>query len=155
MTSDRSFRIQETLKERLTEVFFIATTIYWTHEHITEECVKRVWNSEELRRAPNYVRSYLQGYADAKRAEHIKKLVWMKSVDGMLLTTSDVNALTQWESLSWDKLELTPWQRVDESLSRHVYVSCQGEGILVNKPYDQKFIGMKAIPFDPPWKDYQ
>lgn len=148
----RASRIAAELKKRLLDIIFQGIHFKQTHDFISQRIIAGVLDTPEWRKAPGYVCSYLQGVSDTKRDEiYHYHLAWLLSVDGSLLTSKQVNALTRMEKeygqslpdgsriYSTDPGYKSPWSRVDSSLSRHVWKDANGNP-LADKPYDAKFL---------------
>jgi hypothetical protein len=138
---DRALRLREKLKLRAGDIFSRAIMFKWSHEDIQEETIK-LHASNEWKRSPGWVQSYLRGYIDARRDNIYRdNLMWVLSLDDKLVTSREVDTATK------DEQELgitkctsyrTPWQRVDGEKSRHVWKDSEGQPML-DKPYDAKW----------------
>lgn len=141
VSGERACKLQSDLKEKVREVFMAARYLYPTGETVQRQLNSRVYESDEWSRVPGYVQSYIHGYIDACRDGQQRDLVWVKMVDGKLLTSVEVDDLTDSEKQEGKHLSpdyLSPWQRVDTDLCRFVWKGDTGKPIL-NKPFDQKF----------------
>lgn len=141
VSGERACKIQSDLKDKVREVFMSARYLFLSGETIQRQLNHRVYESDEWSRVPGYVQSYIHGYIDACRDGQQRDLVWVKMVDGKLLTSYEVDALTAKEKEEKKDLTpdyLSPWQRVDTDLCRFVWKDEAGKPLL-NKPFDQKF----------------
>lgn len=135
---DRSLRIRETLSTCVFNVYSTAIRCHHTHDQLLNARTELVFKHSDYKKAPNWVRSYLQGMEKVLMANIWNQhLVWMLSVDGELLTSKEVSLLTEKEkgmSLSKEPGYRDPWMRVDGDLSRHCWKDRQGN-ILRDKPF--------------------
>lgn len=138
---DYSLRLQKTLTDRAADIMSRAYSFKLTHEEISESVVQ-LRQSREWKRAPHWVKSYIEGYLHARRDEIYRHhMAWMLSLNGKLVSSKMVDTTTK------DEVELgihknigyqTPWARVDGEKSRHVWKDADGQPML-DKPYDQKW----------------
>lgn len=154
MTGARTFRLQAKLKVRVQEILSTTVALKLTWDDQYDRLNKEVFHTPEWKKVPQYVRSYIDGYIDCWRAQmyrdHIK---WMLSLDGLLLTNTDIDAITRqevrdggmWESTTrWiditSKDYRSPWSRIDGDKSRHVWLDKPGGLPLSRKPLDRKWV---------------
>lgn len=147
--SDRSYKIQRLLKSKIKDIFTDVFYFKLTIETLNDK-INTLMNGNEAKRTPSYIRSYLQGYIDARRDDIYRNhLVWLKSCDGKLLTTEELDRLIVEEVKQgylhppFGSSQLTgitktttksPWQRTDPDLSCHVWKDVQGNP-LRDKPF--------------------
>lgn len=137
ISADRAYRIKEKLRARIVDIYNTARVFHHTHEAILESMKRDVWDAPELARAPSWVRSMLHETQRCLGDENWRLLTWMLSVDGALLTSKEVDALTakeKAEGLDKAKDYRSPWSRVDSERSRHVWTGKDGSPIR-DRPY--------------------
>lgn len=95
---DRAYRIQKLLAERVRDIFSSARLTHPTSEHISSQIRSDVLNAPEYDRAPGHVRAYIQGVLDTLwHNMHHYHLVWVHSLDGMLMVRDEVALSTDKE----------------------------------------------------------
>lgn len=135
---DRTYRIQTKIMARVKDIYSRAIFYNLTYESISDELAK-VYNDPQLKLTPAYVKHHIFGYCEAKREEiyhhHVQWMLWL---DGKLVTSEEVNSITKSEKpISSDRDYRTPWQRVDNEKSRHVWLK---NGVpQLDRPLDRKF----------------
>ena len=141
ISGDRAYRIQKKYAEKIKDIYSRAVSYKSPHETTSELLSSEVWRSPELKKAPSYVRSYLQGMNDCKFDEIYRHhLAWMLSLDGKLMTRKQVDeqaALEKEMALDRNPSYRSPWQRIDSDSSRHVWLDSKGNP-LPDKPYDAR-----------------
>lgn len=136
--------IENSVLGDIRSVFFTAEALNHTNEHITEE-ITAVMNTRNAKRLPLHRLTYINGYIAARRENiYTSKLVWVVSVDEKLLTSEETHALAEDEKdmplLYLDENYRSPWQRVNLTLSRHVWKRDRDGSPMLDKPYDEMFI---------------
>lgn len=142
---DRQRITQRILLLRLQNIYCLAIQLKLTSEHISDQVCKMVFHSAEAKTITKSQLEYLHGYHEAKRHEIYQHcLIWMLHLDGELMTSHVVHALAQYEeSTAFGRPNhISPWNRVNMDLCRHVWRDNKGNPIL-NKPFDAKFLEKK------------
>lgn len=97
ISGNRAYKIQCKLVERVADIYSCARMFYYTHEQIREQ-VSKMYDCSDWKRAPTYVNSYVQGYMQARRDDMWQhQFVWLLSCDGKLMTSKEVDVLTEKE----------------------------------------------------------
>lgn len=135
-------RLQSGLKERVNYVFDSAIRNHHTWQKINVDLLA-IYSSEAWAKVSENTREYFRGYIDARRhdIDH-NHTVWIKSLGGHLVTTREIERLTGYElTLSRSKHidYRSPWQRVNNDLSRFVWKDADGKPLL-DKPLEAKFL---------------
>lgn len=144
ISSERAYRIQRKLIDIVADIYSAAIIFKSTHDDILNNLTKRVYKTVEWKKAPSYVQSYVLGYLEARRSEINRyHLAWVLSCDGKLMTNKEVDELTAAErGIGYEDVVVhdgpTPWGRIDNDLSRHVWTDAHGNPML-DKPFDRKF----------------
>lgn len=154
ISADRAYKLQEKLTARIKDLMSQARHFHYTNEDISANMLAHVRLSHEWRKAPRYVHTYCDGvYRTLRDDIYRNHLVWMLSLDGVLRSSKEVDALTLTEkgmytssgdgwSLVLNKEYKSPWSRIDNDLSRHVWRSVAGT-VLLDKPFDARFLACK------------
>jgi hypothetical protein len=151
MLRKKAYKIQNRLKMRINDIIDNSVSFHSTIDTIIDNMCKMVWEDKDLKRCPEWVRSYLRGYYEAKWNEMWNKhFTWLLFLDGRLLTHNEVDDQTEKEKvngfsyingvkvLTCDPNYKSPWSRIDGDKSRHVWKGKNGEP-LRDKPIDQKW----------------
>lgn len=137
LSGQRAYKLMHVLRRRINDVFNTAIQLHQTHEHIGDRIKNQLHDSPEFARLPNTCKEYLFGYLHAKHDNVWHLCIWMKSIDGKLLTTREVDELSRVEKsegLDKDPEYKSPWHRVDSDLSCFVWKDEQGKP-LPDKPF--------------------
>jgi hypothetical protein len=137
MSVDRSYRIQQQFKTSTLDIFRTAIRLRQTHDIILKNISDRIYGDPLWAKVPDRVRAYIRGIMDARFDDMWSRLVWLKSIDGKLLTTKEVDALTAKEAkLKKSKANnyRSPWGRCDGQTSAYVWKDEAGNP-LRDKPY--------------------
>lgn len=144
MSLDRAIRLQSEFLQSAQDVMSNCIYFKLTHDDILEHLNARIFSRPEWKKVPAYVQAYINGWLRCKYDSiYLQHLIWMKSVDGNLLTTKEMYELCNKESIPFEVANSaegykTPWARCDTDLCRHVWKDENGNP-LVNKPYDRRF----------------
>lgn len=135
LSSDRAFKLQRKLESRLTHIISNAAHFKRPFDEISEKVHAEVFNQADFNRLPAYSKGYIKGIYDATKANLWTKTAWVLSIDGKLLTSKDVEELYQQEKAipgnnSTNPEYRSPWARVDQDLSRHVWMDEKGNPLL-------------------------
>jgi len=135
---NRAYRLMQGLLNNLDSIYNLAKHFKWSHEEIMEQTALKVYNAEH-HRLPAFERGQIYGYHQALRNQLWNQMFWLLSVDGKLLTSKEVDALTALENEGPHQPDYrSPWSRVNSDLSRHVWADDQGQS-LRDKSFDRKF----------------
>ena len=134
---DQAYKLKRKLISALCDVYARARHFRMTHDELSEGLRESVY--EPAQRLGAAERAYIDGYAEAKRAEVWRsQVMWMLSVDGRLMTSKEVDALTREEATRFDPRDpayKSPWSRVDNNKSCHVWVDMRTGEPLRDKPF--------------------
>ncbi len=138
LSHDRAFQLQTELKSRLLDIISESICFSSPHGTICDKVHERVFAEAERRRAPARVLAYLRGVYDTRLDDLYRyHLVWVMWVDGSLLTSAEMRALSDLE-LKLDTSKSpdyrSPWARCDSDKSVHVWKNSKGE-ILRDRPF--------------------
>lgn len=105
-------------------------------DELTEMVRTRIFLTPEWSRVPFYSRYFLDGMWEARRNELYRHhLVWVLSLDGALLTRSQVDALADREDAGLVSHPVwRAWSRINNERSRYVWKNLDGTPRL-DKPY--------------------
>lgn len=136
-----AYNLARKLISRLSDTYGQARHFQFTHDEIVELVRDKVKN-DQFARLPAYWQGYIEGMYECQRDRLFREcLMWMLSCDGRLMTSKEVDALTELEvqaKLHLDPEYRSPWSRIDSGLSRHVWVDKEGNP-LREKPFERKF----------------
>jgi hypothetical protein len=139
---DRAYKIRIRLQQRVDTIMSCARAYRMTHEAITDKWVKDIRDSQEWKRSPEWVKSYIEGYWTAQKDTIYRyHLVWLLWLDGGLTSRHVVDTLTEVEKATGKDKEpnyRSPWARIDNDRSRHVWLDAQGNA-RADSPYDAKW----------------
>lgn len=155
ISGDRAFNASRHYIRVLGEIYNSAIMLKLTQEWIRDRVRERVTDTSDYRRLPLHYRYYVDGYHEARRGEIERiHLVWIKWVDGKLMTSDEVQALADEEDLEFRVVRgvryrigapdvpvtdyRSPWARVDMAKSRHVWKDDTGNA-MKDKPFEAKF----------------
>lgn len=155
LTGDRAFKASRYYIGVIGEIYSGATMMKLTQEWIRDRMKERVYDTEDYRRLTLHYRYYVDGYHEGRKGEIERcHLVWIHYVDGKLLTSDEVQALSNEEAKEFrvDRgvryrignpfLPVTdyksPFARADHALSRHVWKDERGNP-MKDKPFEVKF----------------
>src|SRR6478736_186065 len=125
VSSDRAAKLQRQWCDAVSAIYRDAAAMHLTHAEVLSRFTERVTDMPEWRRVPRYVQTYVLGYRDACMQAMWRSVVWMKSVDGKLLSTEEVDALSASETGDGP----SPWQRCDTEASCFVWRGADGQPI--------------------------
>ncbi len=138
ISGERAFRIQERAVSLLGDSFSQAWACKSTWKDLTDRN-RAIYQSPEVLKAPERVRSYLRGYEKARHDDIYRtKLIWLLWCDDRLLTSTEVDALTEYEKargLPTLPNYKSPWSRIDSDKSRHVWKDTKTGKPLPDRPY--------------------
>lgn len=109
-----------------------------SHAKLTEMVSTRIFITPEWSRVPSHVQAYILGMLEARRNEiHRHHLVWALSLDGMVLSRSQVDAMTEKErdelyrkyalkKTAPESDYLSPWSRINGEESCYVWKDVDG-----------------------------
>jgi hypothetical protein len=136
--------IQHRFRSIIRGIFLEGARHHSTLDDMLDQVASKVYNEEEWKRSPAWVKAFLQGYLESKKDEVVDNAVWMMSLDGQLLTKEEIDAQTKTESESLNPTMNTryrsPWSRVDGNKGRHVWRDIKTGQPLRDKPIDKKWI---------------
>ena len=125
MRLSQSVAMQRVWCDATRAIFRDAKQYHLSHSEILARFTERVTESPDWKRVPAYVQAYVFGYRDACMASVWNSVVWLKSIDGQLLTTEEVEAMCKAENGLWP----TPWARCDTDASCYVWRDANGQPI--------------------------
>jgi hypothetical protein len=138
--ANRAYNIQSELKNNINYIYSNAIHFKLTHDDIVDQIREKVYDIARAKKVPQYVISFLDGYWEAKREEVYRNhIVWVLSIDGMLMTSKEVDA---WKASKDFSHDTSPWSRIDTESCRHVWKDNDGHPML-DKPFDRRFVVVK------------
>lgn len=141
VSGSRAYGVAAALLRRLSDIYTRARCYHLTHEDIAELVRDEVKN-DQFARLPAYWQGCIDGAWECRRNELRQyHLVWTLFCDGRLLTSEEVDALTAEErasGLAQQPEYRSPWSRIDNNQSRHVWKDAKGQ-LLRDKPFDRRF----------------
>jgi hypothetical protein len=143
MNVNRAVKLQGEFLQSAQDVMANCIHFQLTHEDILEHLNARIFSRPEWKKVPSYVQAYINGWLRCKYDSiYQDKLVWVLSVDDKLLLSKEVDALTSDERFDGKYIEpnyQSPWARVNNDLSRHVWKNRVDGSPMLQKPYDRRF----------------
>ena len=137
--------IQRRFRLIIRSIFLEGARNHSTIDDMLDQVASRVYKSEEWQRSPNWVKEYLRGYKESRIDEVLDNSGWLMWIDGELLTKNEIDALTKTESedlnTKFNKAYKSPWERVDNNLSRYCWKNNKTGLPLKEKPIDKKWRG--------------
>lgn len=135
---DRNYHIAQQLMGRVRDALSIGIQFQQTIDKIGQNMRGGVIDTQDFARLTIYYQGMVEGYRRSAWESLWKHAYWMLSCDGKLMTSKEVDALTEAEKdISKEESYQSPWSRIDNDQSRHVWKAPDGSPMR-DKPFTEK-----------------